>query len=58
MLQETFFSSLEHFFEENDSCARTSMKTKLTYLLSIQGQMIFAFFHVGKNENRSFYPYV
>ena len=56
MLQETFFSSLEHFFEENDSCARTSMKTKLTYLLSIQGQMIFCFLPCRKEREPQFLP--
>ncbi|MBD9072909.1 MAG: hypothetical protein EGR43_02715 [Prevotella sp.] len=57
MLQETFFSSLELFFEENDSCTQSSLKTKRTYLLSLQDQMTFYLRHVGKREKCSFHPY-
>ena len=56
MLQETFFSSLELFFEENDSCTQSSLKTKRTYLLPLQDQMTFYLLTCRKEREMQFSP--
>ena len=56
MLQETFFSSLELIFEENDSCTQSSLKTKMTYLLPLQDQMTFYLLPCRKKREMQYSP--